>query len=175
MLRDDVLSRLQALPASARREAYLDFVQDKGEEALWKGLGPEHLTASAFVFSPDADRTLMCFHRKGGFWVQMGGHLEHGDRSLAAAALREAGEESGLVDLELVGEGITDLDRHELSGGFTCAAHWDIGFTMIADPASALTVSEESRDVRWFPVDALPDGLAPGCARRVQSAREALT
>ncbi|MBW8810801.1 MAG: NUDIX domain-containing protein, partial [Lysobacter sp.] len=36
-------------------------------------------------------------HRKGGFWVQCGGHLEPDDATLSAAALREATEESGIA------------------------------------------------------------------------------
>jgi 8-oxo-dGTP pyrophosphatase MutT (NUDIX family) len=174
MLRDDIPARLQALPPSASRDAYLRFVREQGEAALWKGLAGEHVTASTFVLSPDGAQVLLCFHRKGGFWVQVGGHLERDDSSLVDAALREAREESGLEDIELVTPAITDLDRHELAGAFTCRAHWDIGFTATADPLSPLVVSEESRDVRWFPAHSLPDGLAPGCADRIEIARRAL-
>ena len=39
--------------------------------------------------------------RELGRWLQTGGHIEPEDASLEAAALREAGEESGLADLEL--------------------------------------------------------------------------
>ncbi|MFE5774267.1 NUDIX hydrolase [Brachybacterium sp. NPDC056505] len=170
----DVLRALEAAPALGARDAYLAFVRGQGEAALWKGLAPEHVTASTFVFSPDGAQVLLCFHRKGGFWVQVGGHLEQEDASLADAALREAREESGLEGLALATASITDLDRHELAGAFTCRAHWDIGFTAIADPSARIVVSEESRDVRWFAVDSLPSGLAPRCARRIEVARQVL-
>ncbi|WP_227488257.1 NUDIX hydrolase [Brachybacterium subflavum] len=176
----DVLRALEAVPAHdaspalAARDNYLTFVHEHGGSALWKGLAPEHVTASTFVLSPDGAQVLLCFHRKGGFWVQVGGHLEREDASLADAALREAREESGLEHLALATDAITDLDRHELAGAFTCRAHWDIGFTAVADPRERIVVSEESRDVRWFPVDSLPSGLAPGCARRIRAAREVL-
>lgn len=106
-------------------------------------------------------------HRKGRFWVQFGGHLEPGDRSLADAARREAREESGIADLDLLDTSIADLDRHDLNGGFACAAHRDVGFVAVVEPARTTTVSEESDDVRWFALDALPEGLAPGLPARL--------
>ncbi len=51
--------------------------------------------------------------------------------------------------------------------GFACAAHWDVGFVAVVDPARTTTVSDESDDVRWFALDALPEGLAPGLPARL--------
>ena len=39
---------------------------------------------------------LLTLHRKVGRWLQLGGHCEPADTTLAGAALREATEESGL-------------------------------------------------------------------------------
>ncbi|QAV70403.1 NUDIX domain-containing protein [Salinibacterium sp. UTAS2018] len=156
MIADDFLTSLAALPASPVRERYLAFVAAGGADALKRDGGPEHVTASCFVFSPDYENVLLCFHRKGQFWVQFGGHLEPQDASVADAALREAREESGIADLTLRSDAIVDLDRHELHGGFACAAHWDVGFVALAAPDVAVAVSDESEDVRWFPTNALP-------------------
>jgi 8-oxo-dGTP pyrophosphatase MutT (NUDIX family) len=171
---DDVLARLSALPPSTERDAFIGFVSSGGDSALRREGGPEHVTASCFAFSPDLTRTLLCFHRKGRFWVQFGGHIEPEDASIARAALREAREESGIDDLVLSSEAIVDLGRHELGGGFACSAHWDIGFVAIADPEAAITVSHESDDVRWFPVDALPTGSADGLGERVENVLRAI-
>lgn len=143
------------------------FVTTHGDNALWKTGGPEHLTASCFVFSPDLQWTLLCFHGKGRFWVQFGGHLEPSDSGLASAAAREAREESGIATLELLDPPVISLDRHDLNGGFTCSAHWDIGFIAVVSTDVATAVSHESEDVRWFPLDDLPDNLAPGLAPRL--------
>ena len=89
----DVLSALEQAPAGAARAAFLGFARTHGDAALWKSGGPEHLTASCFVLSPDLGQVLLTHHRKGGFWVQLGGHLEPTDTSLADAARREAREE----------------------------------------------------------------------------------
>jgi 8-oxo-dGTP pyrophosphatase MutT (NUDIX family) len=168
VLLDDVTTALATTTAQHSTE-FSRFVRDHEDAALRRDGGPEHLTASCFVLSPDLRQVLLCLHGKGRFWVQFGGHLEREDRTLAEAARREAREESGIADLELLRDELVDLDRHDLHGGFSCAAHWDVGFVAIADPATATTVSDESDDVRWFAVDALPDGTASGLRRRLAS------
>nr|WP_267421746.1 MULTISPECIES: NUDIX domain-containing protein [unclassified Curtobacterium] len=169
----DALAELLDAPPGDDRDAFSDFVTSRGDDALWREGGPEHLTASCFVLSPDLSHVLLCLHRKGRFWVQFGGHLEHGDVSLADAARREAREESGVPDLDLAATRIVDLDRHDLHGGFACAAHWDVGFVAIARPDVPTSVSDESDDVSWFPVDALPASLPPGFADRLDGIRTA--
>lgn len=152
---------------------YVALVTARGDAALARDGGPEHLTGSCWVLSPDLSRVLLCFHRKGQFWVQTGGHVEAGDPSLAATALREAREESGLAGLRLLGGHAgralpADLDRHELSGAFgTCRAHWDVGYVAVAPDGATPAVSAESEEVAWFAVDALPDDAAPGLAGRL--------
>lgn len=175
---DRVLDELRAwTPADHGQRAllgrYLALVAERGDAALERDGGPEHLTGSCWVLSADLTRVLLCFHRKGRFWVQTGGHVEAGDGSLAATALREAQEESGIDELRLVGapDGTarpTDVDRHELAGAFgACRAHWDVGFAAVAPDDVAPTASRESEDVAWFAVDALPAGAAPGLADRL--------
>ncbi|MET4783071.1 NUDIX domain-containing protein [Glaciihabitans sp. UYNi722] len=167
MIVDNVLTSLEALPVSQTRESYLSFVATGGAAALQRDGGPEHVTASCFAFSPDFDRVLLCFHRKGGFWVQFGGHIESHDTSIASAAIREAREESGITELSLLSGSIADLDRHNLQSGFSCTAHWDVGFVAIAATDAQVAVSDESEDVRWFPCQALPTTVPPGLRERL--------
>lgn len=168
---------------AALAEEYRAFVSGEAgprADAVRRDGGPEHLTASCFVLSPDLDRVLLCFHRKGQFWVQVGGHTEPGDTTLAGAAYREAREESGLAGLvpfdpdlepsadladrpvagrQAVPAAPVDVHRHDLAAAFgTCRTHWDVGFVAFADPDARTAVSDESEDVAWFPVDALPAG-----------------
>ena len=171
----DVLAALDEAPEGPARSAFVEFVSLHGDDALRKSAGPEHLTASCFVFSPDLRQVLLTHHRKGRFWVQLGGHLETVDASLADAARREGREESGIGDLELSSDRVMDLDRHELHGGFTCAAHWDVGFVAVASPAAVVDVSPESLDVRWFQVDELPRAVPPGFPARLAAVRARAT
>ncbi len=155
------------------REAYAEFLSaDPGR--VHRG-GPEHFTASAMVFTPDLERILLCLHGKGGFWVQLGGHMEPADPTPLAAALREAREESGLSDVVPRLEEPIDLNRHELASAFgRCRAHWDVVYALTADGLPPI-VSPESRDVRWFPVTGLPPNCAPGFVEQVGSVLGRLT
>ena len=153
------------------RQEYLDLVGGRGADALRRDGGPAHLTASCFIFSDDLQQTLLCFHRKGRFWVQTGGHIEPQDGSVAEAALREAREEAGIAGLRVV-PGVLDLDRHDLSAAFgACRTHWDVGFAALARAEELPRVSDESEQVAWFRVDDLPAPLAGNVAGRVAQLR----
>jgi len=166
------------------RRAYVRHLQDHPDGLLVTCV-PSHLTASLLVLDESGERVLLHHHRKGGFWGQFGGHVEAGDTDLAAAALREGREESGIRGsnsndgnhgLRLVGDGPVDLDRHALSGAFgRCGEHLDVRYAAVA-PADAVPVrSAESHDVAWFPLDALPAGSVADIGRLVERARLALT
>ena len=137
-------------------------------DGVWRTCLPSHLTASTLVVDADASRVLLTLHRKGGFWGQLGGHCEPGDRTLAEAALREATEESGITGLRLVGDGPVDLDRHALSAAFgTCGEHLDVRYVAVAPAGATPAPSDESDDLRWFGVGSLPAGVVEDLGRLV--------
>ena len=122
---------------------------------------PGHVTGSAWVLSHNQTQCLLVHHRKLERWLQPGGHAD-GDCEIAAVALREAHEESGLEQLELQKNGVNcvplDVDvhnipaRHDTAGNLLEDAHehHDIRFLVIAGPGQQLLLSEESNDLRWF-------------------------
>ncbi|MEU1285333.1 NUDIX hydrolase [Kitasatospora sp. NPDC005856] len=133
-------------------------------EGLYRSCLPAHITASAAVVDPDAGRVLLTLHPKVGMWLQMGGHCEPGDGSLASAALREAVEESGIPDLVLLeSDGApvpAKLDRHLVR----CTGkdrpentHLDVQYIALAPAGAQALISEESLDLRWFDYDRLPE------------------
>ncbi|MGL5856884.1 MAG: NUDIX hydrolase [Angustibacter sp.] len=152
------------------RHSYLRHLRQQ-PEALWRDGHHHHFTASCFVIDPGCRQTLLTLHRKGRFWVQLGGHLESADRSLVAAAHREAIEESGLISLRLPDPPIPwQLNRHGLAAAFgRCREHLDVAYLTVADPLTRTTTSTESLDVRWWPVNALPDNVAPDLPQRLAS------
>jgi 8-oxo-dGTP pyrophosphatase MutT (NUDIX family) len=153
------------------RRAYVRHLLDH-DDGMLASCVPAHLTASVLVLDPTGERVLMTHHRKGGFWAQLGGHVEGTDRSLAGAALREGREESGVEDLRLLGDGPVDLDAHELSSAFgRCRTHLDVRYAAVAPAGAEPVASVESHDVRWFAVDALPAEAVADVGRLVQRAR----
>ncbi len=116
---------------------------------------PGHFTASAWLVSADRQRALLTHHRKLGIWVQPGGHAD-GQADLAAVALQEALEESGLAGLCSDGE-VFDLDRHWIPrySGDTAHWHYDVRFVVRATGGENPVVSEESLALAWRPVSLL--------------------
>lgn len=178
LLRADARARLQAWHApnpaqAALRTDFLDLLA-REPEALSRYGPPAHVTASVIVLDPPLKSVLLTHHRKAGAWFQFGGHLEPGDATVAAAAAREGREESGLADLALHPD-IVHLDRHALSATFgRCREHLDIRFAALAPTGTAPTVSAESLDVRWWPIDALPPGAAADLSPLITAAVAAL-
>jgi 8-oxo-dGTP pyrophosphatase MutT (NUDIX family) len=127
-----------------------------------------HFTASAWLVDRQGARVLLTHHRKLDRWLQLGGHCD-GERDLAAAALKEAVEESGLSGLA-VDPFVFDLDRHWIPAHKGVPAHWhyDVRFVVRAGPDEAFTVSDESHDLAWRDIAALSaDAGADPSVRRM--------
>ena len=160
-LRDDALALLRDWRApdpgqdTLRRE-YVDHL-DAHADGTSRDCLPDHLTAGALILTADRTRVLLTLHAKARRWFHTGGHCEERDATLAAAALREATEESGVAALVLDPEPL-QLDTHVVGfcGPHDRVRHLDVRFLAIAPPDAEPAVSEESLDVRWWPVRALP-------------------
>ena len=158
----DAVTRLTDLePADAGqaelRTAYLAALAD--ERAVFKDGPPAHLTASCIVFDASGERVLLTLHTKARTWLQFGGHLEPGDETLYAAAGREVREESGIEGISIDPQ-IVELHRHALGPRFgRCTEHLDVRFAGWAPAGAEPRRSEESLDVRWWPVADLPEGV----------------
>ena len=130
-------------------------------DGLDRSCRPDHLTASTLVLDADHGTALLTLHAKARAWFQLGGHCEPGDTTLAGAALREATEESGLAGLRLDPVPV-QLSEHAVpfcgpDGSPRPVHHLDVRFVAVAPPGAVHAVSEESLDLRWWPLDALPD------------------
>ncbi|MGW2814945.1 NUDIX hydrolase [Streptomyces sp. NPDC001415] len=150
-LHDDAALVLKAYEGQAElRQAYLDHLCAH-PDGMWKACEAGHLTASALVIDPTRGRVLLTLHKKLNMWLQMGGHCEPGDATVAAAALREAEEESGVAGLTLLAGGPVRLDRHPIPA--PCHWHLDVQYAALAPAGAVEAISDESLDLRWFGYD----------------------
>jgi 8-oxo-dGTP pyrophosphatase MutT (NUDIX family) len=117
---------------------------------------PGHFTASAFIVSPAQDALLLIFHAKLARWLQPGGHIEPQDGNVLAAARREAEEEVGLSQLELLEPAPFDLDIHAIPAlrGDPAHAHFDVRFLFRA-PSLVVRAASDAKAARWVPLDAI--------------------
>jgi 8-oxo-dGTP pyrophosphatase MutT (NUDIX family) len=139
------------------RNAVLAFL-DAREDACRRECVPGHITASALVLDDTGGQVLLTLHPRLGRWVQLGGHCEDSDADILGAALREATEESGVDGLRLQPD-LAAINVHAL----TCSLgvptrHLDLQFVAHAPVGAQIVVSDESVDLAWWPVDALPEG-----------------
>ena len=153
--------------------AWRALLDEHGTALLTRHAAPSHVTASAVVLSPDGLLTCMVLHGRLGVWVQPGGHLEPEDMTLPSAAAREVEEETGLT-----GEILPDLvalSRHRAP----CRPgivdwHLDVQHVLVVpdqpDTGPLPFASPETLQVAWWPVDDLPEAVAPGVLELVARA-----
>lgn len=152
------------------RHAVLAFVHGR-DDACRRECEAGHVTASAIVLDDTGTQVLLTLHPRLGRWVQLGGHCDDDDPDIVTAALREAVEESGVPDLRIAPE-LAALHVHPV----TCSLgiptrHLDLQFVAHAPAGAQIVLSDESEDLRWWPVDALPSGTDYALAHLVSRAQ----
>ncbi len=121
-----------------------------------------HMACSIWTVDPTLTRTLLVYHNIYDSWSWIGGHAD-GERDLAAVALRELGEETGVTDARLVGlpaGGIYSLEvltvnGHEKRGVYVGShLHLNVTYLAVASPDAPIRPKpDENSGVRWAGID----------------------
>lgn len=152
--RKELIECLQTYRTAFKAEAgfipaFLSLLQ--AERCYYRDHLPGHMTGSAWILNHDRTKVALLHHAKLNKWLQPGGHAD-GDENILQVALREAQEETGLLNLTLLTTGIFDIDVHLIPAraDFSVHDHYDIRFAFVADPNASLQVSDESHAVEWI-------------------------
>ena len=137
------------------REVLLGLLRS-GQDLWTRENETAHLTASAWVVSPDRSRVLMAYHNIYDSWSWLGGHTD-GERDLRSVALREVREESGLETAalacpDLFSLEILTVDGHEKRGRYVPShLHLNVTYLVEADDRQSLqSKPDENQAVAWF-------------------------
>ena len=134
------------------------------DHPLGRKMMPGHVTGSALVVDLRRGRVLLHYHKFLGNWLQFGGHAED-ETDPADVALREAIEESGLVDLSFFpttgAPRPVDIDIHPIPARGEMPEHLHLDFrylmtTSVSNPPGG--GEGESNQFRWLDLDDLIRG-----------------
>lgn len=121
-----------------------------------------HMACSIWVVDPSFTQTLLVYHNIYDSWSWIGGHAD-GEYDLAAVALRELREETGVAHARLLpcGAGgiysleVLTVDGHEKRGLYVSShLHLNVTYLAVADPAEPVRIKpDENSGVRWVPLE----------------------
>ena len=118
-----------------------------------------HFTTSNWIVNKERNKILMAHHNIYNSWAWTGGHAD-GEADLLLVARKEAQEETGLKNLNLLSDGIfaveiLTVNSHIKRGQFISGhLHLDCCFLWEADETETLTIKEdENSGVAWIPIE----------------------
>lgn len=136
------------------KERMLEFLTNH-PDCFERTCVPGHFTASSWLLNKDGSQALLLLHKKFDTWLQPGGHCD-GDTDVLRVAIKEAQEESGIIDIKPVSASIFDIDVHLIlpHGSDLAHYHYDVRFLLQVQSDEPLICSAESHALQWFGKDA---------------------
>lgn len=154
MKRNNLLRQLHNYTPTPSEEMFhkdmIGFVQ-KHKDCFERTLEDGHITASAWILNKNHDKALLLHHAKLDRWFQLGGHCD-GDADTLAVAIKEAQEESGIMNIEAVMPDIFDIDIHFIPDNPKEKGHYhyDVRYLLHVTSDEDVQMNRESKALKWI-------------------------
>lgn len=144
---------------SQDQKVILDYIKQFPHNILLRDNAIAHITSSGFIMNPSLDKVLMVHHNIRNTWAWTGGHAD-GDANLLRVAVKEAKEETGVMNVVPLTEKIVSVDilpvlGHWRKGRYVNThLHLSIAYVLVASENEVLKVNRsENSGVSWFTID----------------------
>lgn len=128
------------------KETMLKYI-DSFDDVLTRDNKYGHFTASAWVVNKERTKVLMIYHNIYKSWAWTGGHAD-GDSDLLYTAIREAKEETGIVNVNPIMNDIFSIEiicvnGHEKRGKYVSShVHLNVTYLLEADENDKIFIKE---------------------------------
>lgn len=135
------------------KDRMIEFIK-KNPNCFDRSLKEGHITGSAWLLSKDGSKVLLMHHAKMNRWLQLGGHCD-GECDVLEVAVKEAQEESGIINIVPVSTKIFDIDIHLIPERVDEPAHYhyDVRFLLQVNSDEPVVQNRESKELRWIDKD----------------------
>lgn len=117
-----------------------------------------HFTSSGYIINKTRDKVLMIYHKIYNSWAWTGGHND-GDTNFLRVAIKEAQEETGLKNINVISDDIFSIDVLTVNGHIKknnfISAHLHLNITYLLEACEndeLIINKEETKGVKWIPI-----------------------
>ena len=144
------------------KEVIIDLI-NKNKDILNRSSKDYHLTASSWIVNETFDKILLVYHNLYDSWSWTGGHAD-GDSDLLNVAIKEAKEETGIINIYPLSKDIYSLEILTVDGHIkkneyvNSHLHLNITYLLCASSNDELKIKpDENSNVSWFNIDYVVD------------------
>jgi len=143
------------------KEMMLDFIDYMNSSVLYRSSKIAHFTVSGFIINPEKTKTLMVFHNIYKSWSWVGGHCD-GNPNLIEVIFKEAMEETGIRDFQLLGQVPISIEIlpvfNHLKNNKDIGNHLHLNVTYLLETSEEnpfIVNSDENSAIAWLPINQL--------------------
>lgn len=138
------------------KSVILEFIKKFPHNILLRDNQIAHITSSGFIMNKTLDKVLFVHHNIRNTWAWTGGHAD-GDDDFLHVAIKEAKEETGLINVEPYNNKIISIDILPVFGHtrknkyVNTHLHLSVAYILVASENETLIVNKsETSGVCWF-------------------------